>query len=70
MYDGLKCLNYNGNITSMEAFENLSAPQEINIDIVSVEIIEVDEEKEFGIWKFRQGFYKFTRFVFNWLFHN
>ena len=40
----------------MEAFENLSAPQEINIDIVSVEIIEVDEEKEFGIWKFRQGF--------------
>ena len=56
LHEGLKCLNYNGNITYLEAFEDYSAPQKIDIDIISVDIIEVNEEREFGVWKFQTQF--------------
>jgi hypothetical protein len=56
LHEGLKCLKYNGNITYLEAFEDYSAPQKIDIDILSVDIIEVNEERGFGIWKFQTQF--------------
>ena len=34
LHEGLKCLKYNGNITYLEAFEDYSAPQKIDIDII------------------------------------
>ena len=54
--EGLKCLNYNGNITSMQANGNTSSPQRIHIEVLSSDIIEVNEEKEFGVWRIKMEF--------------
>ena len=44
--EGLKCLNYNRNITSSQAFRNNSLLQHIHFDTISLDITEIDEIKE------------------------
>ena len=54
--EGLKCLRYDGNITSNQAFGKTSIPQKIYVDMPSVDIIELNEKEEFGVWRFRTQF--------------
>ena len=54
--EGLKCLRYDGNITSNQAFGKTSTPQKIYVDMPSVDIIELNENEEFGVWRFRTQF--------------
>jgi len=54
--EGLKCLRYDGNITSNQAFGKTSIPQKIYVDMPSVDIIELNENEEFGVWRFRTQF--------------
>ena len=54
--EGLKCLNYDGNISSIQANGNTSSPQRIYIEVLSTDVIEINEEKEFGVWRFKIEF--------------
>ena len=44
--EGLKCLNYNRNLTSMQALGDMSSKQHIHFETLSLDITEVDEVKE------------------------
>ena len=49
--EGLKCLDYDGNITSMQALGNTSTLQHVHFDVESYNIIEINEVKEYGVWR-------------------
>ena len=46
LQEGLKCLDYNKNLTSMQALGATYTKQEIHFDTQSLAIIQVDEVKE------------------------
>ena len=48
---GLKCLNYNKNITSVQALGNTSLLQHINFETLSLDITQVDEIKGHIRWR-------------------
>ena len=51
LHEGLKCLNYNKNITSVQALGNTSSLQHIRFETLSLGITEVDEVKGHLRWK-------------------
>ena len=44
---GLKCLEYDENIPSNEARENVSIPQEVVFNFLEVNILEINQEKQY-----------------------
>ena len=50
---GLKCIGYNENITGMQALKNDSELQRIDLDVIEANIIQINEEKQYGIWEFK-----------------
>ena len=52
----LKCLEYDENISPMEALGNKSFPQEIFIDVLDMNVLEINQEKQYGIWGYKIKF--------------
>ena len=56
LIEGLKCLEYDRNVTPMEALGNESFPQEILFEVLDMSIIQIDQEEEFGVWRYKLKF--------------
>ena len=52
----LKCLEYDENISPMEALGNKSFPQEIFIDVLDMNVLEINQERQYGIWGYKLRF--------------
>ena len=52
----LKCLEYDENISPMEALGNKSVPQEIFIDVLDMNVLEINQERQYGIWGYKLRF--------------
>ena len=50
---GLKCLGYDKNINAMQSFRNGSEPQRIDLDITRVNIVQINEEKQYSVWEYK-----------------
>ena len=51
--EGLKCLNYNGNITSLQASGNKSSLQYIHFETIAMDITDIDEVKKHVLWDWK-----------------
>jgi hypothetical protein len=54
-------LEYDKNINPMEALGNTSWPQEILYEILEMNILEIDQEKQFGVWSYKLKFSWYDR---------
>ena len=56
LIQGLKCLEYDENMSPKEALGNTSWPQEILFETLEYNILQIDQEKQFGIWGYKLKF--------------